>query len=248
MMRSRGLIGRLRRLEVTVNGHTLCYTERGKGSSLLLLHGGGDSGEHSFARQLDALGKDRRIVAPDQVGQGRTPEVPGPLSYGAMMQDTAALLERLGLESVDVVGYSDGGILALMLAARHPRLVRRLVVSGANIAPAGLATQHLAALRAEQKADPTSTAEKLAKLWFTSPLESELDTAALATIRQPVLVVSGDRDIVTLEHTLEIYRALPNAQLCVLPGTGHDTFAKRPEWLNPIIQRFFRGDEGPLQA
>ncbi len=76
-------------------------------------------------------------MAPDQVGQGHTPDVPGPLSYTAMMEDTAALLKMLKLKHVDVVGFSDGGILALMLAVRHPELVRRLVISGVNIAPRG---------------------------------------------------------------------------------------------------------------
>jgi pimeloyl-ACP methyl ester carboxylesterase len=228
----------MHRHRIIVNGHPLCYAERGRGRPLLLLHGGGDSGEGSFARQLDALGAGRLILAPDQVGQGATPAIPGPLSYRAMMEDTAALLGQLKISRTDAVGFSDGGILALMLAIHHPALVRRLVVAGANIAPSGLTPAHLESLRKAQKANPESIGEKLAKLWFTSPLESEISPAALSAVAQPVLVICGDRDIVTLEHTLEIYRALPNAELCVLPGTGHGTFADRPEWLNPIIAEF----------
>jgi pimeloyl-ACP methyl ester carboxylesterase len=227
--------------EVIVNGHALCYAELGEGPPLLLLHGGGDSGEHSFEHQIGTLGARRRIVAPDQVGQGRTPAIPGPLSYRAMMEDTAALLGLLELSGADAVGFSDGGILALMLAVHHPMLVRRVVISGANIAPGGLVPAHLKGLRKAQRANPESTADKLAKLWFTSPVASEISLAALATVAQPVLVICGDHDIVTLEHTLEIYRALPNAQLCVLPGTGHGTFAERPERVNPIVAEFLDG-------
>jgi pimeloyl-ACP methyl ester carboxylesterase len=230
----------MRHRQVIVNGHPLCYAERGKGPPLLLLHGGGDSGEHSFAHQIDALGAQRLIIAPDQVGQGRTPPVPGPLSYRAMMQDTAALLRFLKVSRTDAVGFSDGGILALMLAVHHPTLVRRLVVGGANIAPSGLVPEHLEGLRKAQKPNPESIGEKLAKLWFTSPVESEISPAALATVAQPVLVICGDHDIVTLEHTLEIYHALPNAQLCILPGTGHGTFAERPERVNPIVAEFLQ--------
>jgi pimeloyl-ACP methyl ester carboxylesterase len=105
---------------VTIHGHKIFYAVRGRGSTLLLLHGGGESGEQSFERQFDEFSEHHQILAPDQVGQGRTPDVPGALSYTAMMEDTAALLQRLTLRHVDVVGFSDGGVIALMLALRHP--------------------------------------------------------------------------------------------------------------------------------
>jgi len=177
-------------------------------------------------------------VAPDQVGQGRSPDVPGPLSYTAMMEDTAELLTVLKLRHVDVVGFSDGGILALMLAVRHPELVRRVVVSGVNIFPEGLRPDDLEELRATEIATPMTIDEKLTHLWLTSPTEEELNLGLLARISQPVLVISGDRDAITLEHTLKIFHALPNAELCVLPGTDHATFSGRSEWLNPIISSF----------
>ena len=221
-----------------IHGHKIYYATRGSGSTLVLLHGGGDSGEHSFARQLDVFSQRHRIVAPDQVGQGRTPEVPGPLTYTGMMDDTAALLRHLDLKHVDVVGFSDGGILALMLAVRHPELVRRLVISGVNVAPEGLNAEDLDELRAMQSPHPKTMDEKLAHLWLTSPTEAELNLGVLAKIQQPVLVISGDRDAITLEHTLKIFHALPEAQLCILPGTDHATFSGRSEWLNPIINAF----------
>jgi pimeloyl-ACP methyl ester carboxylesterase len=221
-----------------VNGHPMSYATRGGGPTLVFLHGGGDSGEHSFVHQLDVFAERHHIVAPDQVGQGRTPEVPGPLSYTSMMQDTAALLRQLKLKHVDIVGFSDGGILALMLAVRHPELVRRLVISGVNISPEGLVTENLQGLRADDISMPKTIDEKLAHLWATSPTTEELSLALLGTIKQPVLLVSGDHDLITLEHTLQIFHALPNSELCVLPGTDHGTFSSRPEWLNPIISAF----------
>ncbi len=223
---------------IVINGHRMYYAVRGSGPTLVLLHGGGDSGEHSFERQIDLFARTHRIIAPDQVSQGHTPDVAGPLHYTSMMQDTATLLQRLRLHDVDVMGFSDGGILALMLAARHPTLVRRLVISGANIAPEGLTEEERAGLRSVQTPVPKTLDQKLAQLWLTSPTPAELSPALLATIDKPVLVISGDRDAIRLEHTLEIYRALPHAELCILPGTDHETFSGRPDWLNPIISAF----------
>jgi pimeloyl-ACP methyl ester carboxylesterase len=229
----------------SVHGHRMYYAVRGSGPTLVLLHGGGDSGEHSFERQLDVFSEHHRIIAPDQVGHGHTPDVAGPLSYTSMMQDTATLLKSLHLKQVDIVGFSDGGILALMLAIREPGLVRRLVISGVNVAPEGLQPEALQGLRDAQIAKPKTLDERLAKLWLTSPTESELSLAMLSKIDRPVLVVSGDRDAITLEHTLLIFHALPRAELCVLPGTDHSTFSGRPEWLNPIMTSFLDRAEVP---
>jgi pimeloyl-ACP methyl ester carboxylesterase len=227
-----------------IHGHRIYYAMQGTGPTLVLLHGGGASGEHSFARQLDVFSERHHIVAPDQIGQGHTPDVPDALTYTGMMDDTAALLQHLNLKHVDVVGFSDGGILALMLAVRHPELVRRLVISGVNIAPEGLNADDLEELRATQNPKPKTIDEKLAHLWLTSPTETELNLAMLAKIEQPVLLISGDRDAITLEHTLKIYHALPQAELCVLPGTDHATFSGRSEWLNPIINAFLDRSSG----
>jgi len=223
---------------IYVHGHRIYYATAGSGRTLVLLHGGGDSGEHSFEQQIEMLSLRHHIIAPDQVGQGHTPDVPGPLSYTHMMQDTVAALQMLRLHDVDIVGFSDGGIIGLMLAARYPQLVRRLVISGVNISPEGLTDEQREELRASQAPTPKSIDEKLAQLWLTSPTKDELSLDLLGTIHKPVLVISGDRDAIRLEHTLEIYHALPDGELCILPGTDHGTFSGRPEWLNPILSDF----------
>jgi len=233
---------------IRVHGHLMYYAVQGYGPTLVLLHGGGDSGLHTFEQQFSTFSLHHRIVAPDQVGQGHTPAVPGPLSYTHMMEDTVAVFQQLNLRNVDVVGFSDGGILALMLAVRHPELVRRLVISGVNIAPEGLTDEEREGLRAADSPRPTTMDEKLTKLWLSSPTTSELTLALLATIHKPVLVISGDRDAITLEHTLQIFHALPLAELCVLPGTDHGTFSGRPAWINPIISAFLDRPEAEFQS
>ncbi len=134
-----------------------------------------DSGVHTFEQQFATFSLHHRIVAPDQVGQGHTPAVPGPLSYTHMMQDTVAVLQQLNLRNVDIMGFSDGGILALMLAVRHPELVRRLVVSGVNIAPEGLTAEEREGLRAVESPRPKTVDQKLTQLWLNSPTPTELN-------------------------------------------------------------------------
>jgi pimeloyl-ACP methyl ester carboxylesterase len=174
--------------------------------------------------------------------------VPGALSYRAMMEDTAALLKQLNLTRVDVVGWSDGGILALMLAVYHPELVERIVISGANIDPQGLLDSDILQMRnAEQalntasqtNANTTAGMEnKLRRLWLYSPTSDEINSALLKQIHNPVLVLAGDRDVIKLDHTLAIYQALPVAQLSILPNTGHATFNEKPELVNPLVLSF----------
>jgi pimeloyl-ACP methyl ester carboxylesterase len=227
-----------------INGHRMYYLRIGAGTPVLLLHGGGDSGEHCFANQIrDLVGAGYQVVAPDQVGQGRSPDLPGPLSYTGMMEDTAVLLGRLKLKGVDVVGFSDGGIIGLMLAIRYPDLVSRVAVSGVNISPDGLIQDHLEELQAQSDAapqtdEPGGLDAKLRNLWLHAPTEQELSTDLLAAIRQPVLVMAGDRDLIRLDHTLAIYQALPNAELFIVPDTGHGTFDARPDLVNPVLLGF----------
>ena len=218
-----------------VHGHALYYETRGSGRPLLLLHGGGASISASFAQQLDAFARGHRIIAPEQIGQGHTPDIDGPLSYTAMMHDTAALLEQLQVRDVDVVGWSDGGIIALMLAVNYPQLVHRVVISGANMSPDGLLDSEIASMRAHSE---HGSAEKLRQLWLSAPTRGELNPQLLQQLQQPVLVLAGDHDVIKLDHTQQIYQALPHAQMSVLPNTGHATFEQRAQWVNPLVLEF----------
>lgn len=224
----------------TVNGHRLYYETMGEGRPLLLLHGGGNTIHGSFAKQLDVFAKSYSIIAPEQVGHGHTPDAGGPITYSGMADDTAALLEQLHLKDVDVVGWSDGGILALMLAARHPELVRRLVVSGVNFSLDGLPPDDLRQMREKEatNADVHTVEAKLNHMWLTSPSSADLSPALLGGIHRRVLVMAGDHDLILLDHTIALYRALPEARLCILPGTPHGTFIERADWVNPIVLAF----------
>lgn len=221
----------------TVNGHRLYYEVHGSGRPILLLHGGGNSIEGSWKRQIVDFSPTREVIAPEQVGNGHTPDLPGPYSYGRMTEDTAALLELLHLRDVDVVGWSDGGIIALMLALRHPELVRRIVATGANTTPDELPPSWKTDLLHDLKDSP---GDKLKLLWLDFPRRDELSFALLKNIHAKVLVMGGDHDMIPLEHLVQIYHALPDAALWILPHTGHNTFGERPEWTDPFVLSFLQ--------
>ena len=222
----------------TVHGHRLYYEVHGRGRPLLLLHAGGNSIAETWSQQIAAFSAGHQVIAPEQVGHGHTPALEAPLSYADMTEDTAALLEQLQLGPADVAGLSDGGIVALMLALRHPKLVRRLVVSGANLSPDGLEERLLQQLRSSPES-AADTGGKLRQLWLTHPQPDELSPALLGRITQPVLVMAGERDLIKAAHTTLIYRSLPHARLLILPATGHATFAERAAEINPRVLAFF---------
>ncbi len=241
----------------SVNGLRMYYEVYGEGPPLLLLHGGLQTISGSFSKQIPAFAESHRVIAVEQMGHGHTGDADRELTYRGMAEDTAELLRQLDLTAVDVVGWSDGGIIGLILAAHHPELVRRLVVSGANLRPDGCTDDFLAHVRAMKAEDMKGSdrreydratpdgAEhfpvvfrKVQDLWLTAPTPEDIDERQLDGIQAPTLVVVGDHDIIRPEHTMEIYHHLPHAQLCILHATSHNTFDRRPEWLNPIILAF----------
>lgn len=227
-----------------VDGIEMYYETHGAGTPLLMLHGGGGTVEQ-FRKQVPFFARHYLVVTPEQVGHGHTKDRPGPLSYSQMTKDTAALMKTLGLHRADVVGWSDGGIIALMLAVHYPSLVRSVVASGANFSPGGVKAEANAGLNVVAPAPGVELPfqQKLANLWLLSPTPNELSIDLLHRIRAPVLIISGDNDEIRLDHTIEMVRAIPNAELCILPGTGHNTFGERPRLMNSIIWDFLRKNE-----
>jgi pimeloyl-ACP methyl ester carboxylesterase len=217
----------------TVSGYRMYYEEYGHGRPLVLLHGGLNTIAGSFAQQITLFARHHRVIAIEQVGHGHTADALDTFTYERMAADTEVLLRELHVGRADFVGWSDGGIIALVIARRDPAAVRRLVVSGVNVDLDGERPEDVQALRDDP--DPDPVAYKVRQLWLTPVV---LERSDLERIEAPVLLVSGDHDAIRLEHTLEIFQALPRAQLCILPGTGHDTFQSAASELNPMILRF----------
>lgn len=249
---------------VEVRGSRLYVQISGNGRPVVFLHGGLHHFDNSFAKQRDEFALSHTVIGIDQRGHGHSPDDARPFSYEDMAEDTAEVIRLLRLGTVDVVGHSDGGNVGLRLARTHPELVRRLVISGANLRPSlpqdelqlrqHWSTQQLTEFlsKFEQQLPPTFRTEYqavtpdgaahwsvvLAKsypLWLTPVV---IDAADLAAIQAPVLVIAGDKDFSSIEETAEIYRGLRKAQLFIVPGAGHGTFSAKPELVNLAIRQF----------
>ncbi|UZN05285.1 alpha/beta fold hydrolase [Cellulomonas sp. S1-8] len=207
-----------------------------------MLHGNGED-HHVFDLMVPALGARRTLVGIDMRAHGRSPRGDGPLRIATMADDVAEVLDELGLVGADVLGFSDGGNVALELAVRHPAGVGRLVVVGANLFPAGLTASTVAEIRAAHAVVGALArvlpalrvrAEKVA-LMVHDPC---LDPADLAHVRVPTLVVVGERDLVRPEHTRLVVDSIPGARLAVVPRAGHLLPRRRPAELAALVDDF----------
>ncbi len=241
-----------------VRGVKLYARISGSGPAILFLHGGLSSFDQAFAGQVEYFARFRTVIGVDQRGHGRSPDNEEPFSYAAMAEDTAALMRQLRLAPVDVVGHSDGGNVGLLLASRHPELVRRLVVSGANSSGAsnGLmayarfrwmpAARFAAGLSESLRLNYARVSPDGAEHWPVMVAKTQnlwstwtvIGARELAAIKVPVLVMSGDHDVIRLEHTIQLFRSLPRGEICILPATGHETMKQRSDEFNRLITRF----------
>ncbi len=220
----------------------LWVVTRGAGRPLVLLHGNGED-HHVFDRMVPTLGARRLLVGIDSRGHGRSPRGDGPLRIARMADDVVDVLDRLGLAQADVLGFSDGGNVALELAVHHPARVRRLVVVGANLDPSGLTAPALAQVRAAHTAAAAlahvvpglrGVVDRLA-LMVHDPC---LTPADLAHVTAPTLVVAGERDVVRRTHTRLVATSIPQARIAVVPGAGHLLPLDEPYRLGALVTSF----------
>jgi pimeloyl-ACP methyl ester carboxylesterase len=241
-----------------VNGVKHYYEVHGAGAPVVLLHGGISSFQTSFERVSGDLARRYQVVGIERVGHGHTADSDRPLSYEGMADDTAAVLGQLGLGQVDLIGWSDGGIVSLLVASKYPQLVRKVVVLGSSTSLDGVQPDFQRRLRgmtpeelvkvlgkerreAYERVSPDGPGHwpvivaKIKDLWLSRRVEKE----QLVAIQAEVLVIAGDRDIwATPEHSVEIFRSLRRGRLWIVPGTGHDTLISRTPWALPVITDF----------
>jgi pimeloyl-ACP methyl ester carboxylesterase len=190
--------------------------------------------------------------------------VDGPITYANMAQDTIAFLDAAGLRSVRLIGWSDGGNVALLVALARPDLVGKLVVIGAAANRDGYTAEQIELFEAWRgRPSPAIMAgfkqmygavsphgpehfevvfAKLGESWATEP---GLDLADLGRVEAPTLILLGDDDVLTVEHAAAMVRALPDAQLAVVPGTSHAVVMEKPEVVNRLLLDFLAADQVP---
>lgn len=237
---------------VPANGVSAYYDVTGSGEPVVFLHGGFCSAEvmRELSRQLSGYA----VHAPERPGHGRTADRPGAFHYADGVTDTLAVMDALGLESAHVVGFSDGANIGMLLALAHPARVRSLVHISGNLRPDADVwvpeEHHALAMPAEEGARVSreyaelspdgadhegAIGERIVHMWQTEP---HIDADSLAALRLPVLVMAGDHDMVALDHTLQIQRSIPGAQLAIVPGASHMLVRERPELVGRLLQEF----------
>jgi len=253
---------------VEVNGMQMYYEVSGQGDPLIVLHGAYMNIE-SMGEIIPKLAETHRVYALEFQGHGRTTDIDRPITYPNLADDVAAFMNTVGLERADVFGYSMGAAAALQLAIRHPAKVNKLVVASAAYDTAGWQPEFRAfvpqmtpemfvntPLEDEYRklaANPDgfrALVEKLIAL-EKEPMDWEEDVKGLQV---PVLIIAGDADVVTLEHSVALFRLLgggamgdmgaplPASRLAVLPATSHSAVITQPELLHALIEPFLKGE------
>lgn len=255
---------------VQVNGIDLYYEVSGTGAPLIVLHGAYMS-IPLMGELVPELAKSRKVYALEFQGHGRTADTDRPITYQNLADDVAAFMDAIGIPSADVVGYSMGGGAGLQLAIRHPEKVRRLVSISAVADTEGWQPafkQFLPRMSPEMLAgSPFETNYRkiavnpegfnaLARKLIAMDHETFDWRADLAKFDRPVLLVAGDADVTTLEHTVGLFRRLgggdmgdigeprPPVRLAILPASSHSAVIRQVPLLTSLIEPFLR-DEAP---
>jgi pimeloyl-ACP methyl ester carboxylesterase len=235
---------------IDANGIRIYYATYGEGPPVVLLHGGLANADY-WGNQIPALALRRTVIAMDSRGHGRSTRSLRPLGYDLMADDVVALMDALGIPKADIVGWSDGAVVALDLAMRYLDRVGKIFAYAVNTTTAG--TKHAAILhpavlafirRAGREYKRLSDTPKeygslllqIIRMWASAPDWTDEDLAAIAA---PVLVVHGEHDeAIKRAHVEYVAATIPGAQLLILPGSGHFAFLENPDLFNRALVRF----------
>jgi len=228
-----------------IRGFKMYAETYGQGAPLLIIHGNGGS-IRDFIYQIPYFEKKYKVIIADSRAQGNSADSGDTLTYEMMADDYAALLDAMKIDSAYVIGWSDGGINALLLAIRHPDKVKKLASTGANLVPDTTAVPkevwdialptYLALKEKTQKTPREKDQYKLMRLLAEQP---HIPLTELQKISCPSLIIGGDHDVIKPEHTLLIYKNIPNAYLWILPNSGHSTPVFYKDEFNRVVDSFF---------
>ena len=238
-----------------VNGLQLYYEVHGTqhGVPLVLLHGGGSTIGTSFGKLIPLLTRTRQVIAFEQQGHGHTADVDRPFSFDQSAADAVALLRHLHVPKADLLGYSNGGHIALQIALSHPEVVRTLIIESAFFSRDGADPQFwrgfdgakLEDMPAELREAYLSTAPDPEQLptFFAKSVQRMREFKGwtpeqVQSIRAPTLLIVGDRDVVRVEHAARMQQLLPDGQLAVLPAADHMAMTGRATEVAQLVEGF----------
>ncbi len=233
-----------------VNGIQMYYATYGAGNPVLLIHGGLGHAD-IWAAQVADLMKDHLVIVADSRGHGRSSRTADPFGYDLMASDFVALLDHLKIDKVDLVGWSDGGIIGLDIAMQHSERLDQLFAQAANITTDGVdpsvATDEVFGAYIGQmagdyaKMSPTPTefdpfVAQISEMWATQPNWTDAQVAAITV---PTAIVAGDYDEAILRaHTDKMAGLIPGAKLVILPDVSHFAMLQDPDGYNAAVRAF----------
>lgn len=239
--------------KVELGDITMYFEAHGAGEPLILLHGGFGSAD-AWSNQVPMFSEQYYVVTPDSRAHDRTTDSDAPLSYHLMAEDIIRLMDYLGIESAYIVGWSDGGIMGIDLAIRHPERVKALVTFGATTSLEGnqqefnnnIPSITVESLKSwlgndyfDKMPDPErlpDIVEKVKAMWLTEP---NFTAEELSAIKAPTLIMVGENDdVVRPDHALAIASAIPGAQALILPGMNHMGVIEMPDVWNKAVLDF----------
>ncbi len=221
----------------------LHYIEQGQGKPLIMLHGNGESCDY-FERQISYFSSDFHVIAIDTRGHGLSPRGEKPFTIKQFAEDLHDFMDEKGIEKAILLGFSDGGNIALTFALKYPERVERMIVDGANLFPSGVKPLYqwpieLGYRIARLFSKKSDKAKQNAEMLGLMVNEPHIEPSELAALTMPVLVVAGTKDMIKEKHTRLIYKSLPNAQLAILKG-DHFVANKNAEAFNKEVEAFLR--------
>lgn len=219
-----------------INGIKLYYEVYGNGKPLILLHGNGGQ-IRSQGKRIAYFSQSFKVIAVDSRGHGKSLD-DQPLTYEQMADDISDLMDSLQIDSANIWGQSDGGILGLLIAIRHPEKVSSLATFGANLFPGKEAVYDEADKWVTDSLKATKD-PKTKQLFSLLVYQPDIKDEELKKIKCPVLIMSGDRDFIRLEHSIRIFNQIENSNLFVMPGATHFGAYQKPELFNMILMDFF---------
>ena len=233
-----------------VNGIEMYYAVYGKGPPVLLIHGGLGYAD-IWGAQVADLSKDHMVIVAESRGHGRSTRTADPYSYDLMASDYVALLDYLKVDKAAIVGWSDGGIIGIDIAMKHPEKLTKVFAQAANtkvdgVKPDVMQNKTFAgyidhAGQVYKKISPTpdqydAFVEQISGMWASQPNWTDDD---LKKINTPIAIVLGDHDeAITREHTDYMAKTIPGAKLIILDNASHFAMVQDPEGYNKAVRDF----------
>jgi pimeloyl-ACP methyl ester carboxylesterase len=241
---------------IDLRGHQVySYEWDNNGEALVLLHGGLSQTSHFDFTVLPAVEKTHHVFGYDRTAHGFTGDREGSMHFDFQYEEAVAYLEDVVKEPAHIIGFSDGAIIALMVAMRRPDLVKSVVSFGGNFHYSGtlplpewdgfISPEDREEHAATSPDAPETLDGKIAKMFAIWKSEPNFTVADIEQIKCPVLVLVGDDDVISHKHSVLMYESIPQGRLAVIPGTSHQANKEKPEIFQMFIREFLSNLEYP---